>query len=124
MKNHITNTVLLTLTLVGGCDVDSDDEADNSFALDEEPDVAPRGLKGASQLYAASWPSNDTQTSRLISPPIARRAAALSIAVARARLELAKCFAAKTSGALRARKIPRRDFKGASRAGRMVRGPI
>ena len=25
--------------------VDSDDEADNSFALDEEPDVAPRGLK-------------------------------------------------------------------------------
>ena len=31
-------------------DVDSDDEADNSFALDEEPDVAPRGLKGASKL--------------------------------------------------------------------------
>ena len=29
-------------------DIDSDDEADNSFALDEEPDVAPRGLKGAS----------------------------------------------------------------------------
>ena len=24
--------------------IDSDDEADNSFALDEEPDVAPRGL--------------------------------------------------------------------------------
>ena len=31
-------------------DIDSDDEADNSFALDEEPDVAPRGLKGASKL--------------------------------------------------------------------------
>ena len=30
--------------------IDSDDEADNSFALDEEPDVAPRGLKGASKL--------------------------------------------------------------------------
>ena len=30
-------------------DIDSDDEADNSFALDEEPDVAPRGLKGASK---------------------------------------------------------------------------
>ena len=31
-------------------DIDSDEEADNSFALDEEPDVAPRGLKGASKL--------------------------------------------------------------------------
>ena len=30
--------------------IDSDDEADNSFALDKEPDVAPRGLKGASKL--------------------------------------------------------------------------
>ncbi len=30
--------------------IDSDDEADNSFAFDEEPDVAPRGLKGASKL--------------------------------------------------------------------------
>ena len=45
---------------------------------DEALETMERGLKGASQLYAASWPSNDTQTSRLISPPIARRCASLS----------------------------------------------
>ena len=60
---------------------------------DEDGNALPtmeRALQGAARLYAASWPPRDMQDARGISPPIARRTASLAVAVARARIELAK----------------------------------
>ena len=52
-------------------DIDSDDEADNSFALDEEPDVAPRGLRDL-ELRAAILgygPTSGDDSGRVVVQP-------------------------------------------------------